>query len=287
MRRFLLWFRIVRPQTLFASVVPVLSGLYAVKVSGVEVTASSPVITAVVTAICALGLQILSNLVNDYYDFIRGSDKSGRAGFKRALAEGEVSKLEMRRAIFIDLAILVATGGWLVLCGRIVILLIGLTAILFAWLYTATSHSLSYLGIADLFVFLYYGVVASSGTAYLMSGAFVPAAFYIGAVSGLISMCVLMINNLRDIEDDRRAGKKTLPVRFGKRAAELMMLAEIVLMPIFAYLALGISPALLIVIPGLALFAAVRKAKGAAYNKCLTAAGLMNVLFLILCLVFV
>lgn len=285
MRRFLLWFRIVRPQTLFASVVPVLSGLYAVKVSGVEVTASSPVITAVVTAICALGLQILSNLVNDYYDFIRGSDKSGRAGFKRALAEGEVSKLEMRRAIFIDLAVVVATGGWLVLCGRLVILLIGITAILFAWLYTATSHSLSYLGIADLFVFLYYGVVASSGTAYLMSGAFVPAAFYIGAVSGLISMCVLMINNLRDIEDDRRAGKKTLPVRFGKRAAELMMLAEIVLMPIFAYLALGISPALLIVIPGLALFAAVRKAKGAAYNKCLTAAGLMNVLFLILCLV--
>lgn len=285
MRRFLLWFRIVRPQTLFASVVPVLSGLYAVKVSGVEVTASSPVITAVVTAICALGLQILSNLVNDYYDFIRGSDKSGRVGFKRALAEGEVSKLEMRRAIFIDLAIVAATGGWLVLCGRLVILLIGITAILFAWLYTATSHSLSYLGIADLFVFLYYGVVASSGTAYLMSGAFVPAAFYIGAVSGLISMCVLMINNLRDIEDDRRAGKKTLPVRFGKRAAELMMLAEIVLMPIFAYLALGISPALLIVIPGLALFAAVRKAKGAAYNKCLTAAGLMNVLFLILCLV--
>lgn len=285
MRRFLLWFRIVRPQTLFASVVPVLSGLYAVKVSGVEVTASSPVITAVVTAICALGLQILSNLVNDYYDFIRGSDKSGRAGFRRALAEGEVSKQEMKRAIFIDLAVVVATGVWLVLCGRLVILLIGITAILFAWLYTATSHSLSYLGIADLFVFLYYGVVASSGTAYLMSGAFVPAAFYIGAVSGLISMCVLMINNLRDIEDDRRAGKKTLPVRFGKRAAELMMLAEIVLMPIFAYLALGISPALLIVIPGLALFAAVRKAKGAAYNKCLTAAGLMNVLFLILCLV--
>lgn len=285
MRRFLLWFRIVRPQTLFASVVPVLSGLYAVKVSGVEVTSSSPVITAVVTVICALGLQILSNLVNDYYDFIRGSDKSGRAGFKRALAEGEVSKQEMKRAIFIDLAVVAATGVWLVFCGRIVILLIGITAILFAWLYTATSHSLSYLGIADLFVFLYYGVVASSGTAYLMSGAFVPAAFYIGAVSGLISMCVLMINNLRDIEDDRRAGKKTLPVRFGKRDAELMMLAEIVLMPIFAYLALGISPALLIVIPGLALFAAVRKAKGAAYNKCLTAAGLMNVLFLILCLV--
>lgn len=285
MRRFLLWFRIVRPQTLFASVVPVLTGLYAVKVAGVEVTASHPVVTAAVTAICALGLQILSNLVNDYYDFIRGSDKSGRDGFKRALAEGEVSRKEMKAAIAIDLAFVLVTGVWLVLCGRLAILLVGLTAILFAWLYTATSHSLSYLGIADIFVFLYYGVIASSGTAYLMTGAFIPTAFYVGAVSGLISMCVLMINNLRDMEDDRQAGKKTLPVRFGKMAAELMMLTEIVLMPVFAYKALGISPAMLIAIPGLILFAAVKKAEGAAYNKCLTAAGLMNVLFLILCLV--
>lgn len=284
MRKFALWFRIVRPQTLFASLVPVLVGIIAVKSAGTEMDAARPVLTAVVTAVCALGLQILSNLINDWYDYVRGADKAGRAGFKRALAEGEVTRKQMLLAIGIDLATVLATGACLVWVGRWVILLIGLSAILFAWLYTATSHSLSYLGIADIFVFLYYGVVASSGTAYLLTHSFVPEAFHAGAVCGLISMGVLMINNLRDIEDDMAAGKRTLPVRFGKRTAEVIMLIEELLMPVFAYMAFGFSPAVFILIPVLALYVAVLKARGPQYNKCLLATGLMNVLYLILCL---
>lgn len=147
----MIWFRIIRPQTLFASLVPVLVGL---KVCGV---CHWPV--AVATAACALLLQILSNLINDYYDFLRGTDKAGRAGFKRALAEGEVSEKAMRNACFITAALACAVGLYLVIIGGWVILAIGLSALLFAWLYTATSHSLSYLGIADIFVFLYYGVI--------------------------------------------------------------------------------------------------------------------------------
>lgn len=287
MKKFLLWFRIVRPQTLFASLVPVLVGIYAVGYANAEVSAAKPGLTAIVTAVCAVGLQILSNLINDWYDFVRGTDKAGRAGFKRALAEGEVTEKQMLLAIGIDLAIVLATGLYLVWVGRFVILLIGLSAILFAWLYTATSHSLSYLGIADIFVFLYYGVVASSGTAYLLTHIFLPTAFYAGAVCGLISMGVLMINNLRDIEDDRIAGKRTLPVRFGKRAAEAIMLIEVLLMPVFAYLAFDfLSLQMFIVIPALALYVAVLKAKGPQYNKCLLATGLMNVLYFILCLLW-
>lgn len=284
MKKFLLWFRIVRPQTLFASLVPVLVGILAVSSSGTETVASWPVLTAVLTAVCAVGLQILSNLINDWYDFVRGTDKAGRAGFKRALAEGEVSERQMLVAICIDLAIVLSTGLFLVFTGRLVILLIGLSALLFAWLYTATSHSLSYLGIADIFVFLYYGVIASSGTAFLLTRRFVPQAFDAGAVSGLISMGVLMINNLRDIEDDREAGKRTLPVRFGKRAAETIMLVEELLMPVFAYCAFGFSPAMFIIIPVLILYAAVLRAHGPQYNKCLLVTGLMNVLYFILCL---
>lgn len=284
MKKFLLWFRIVRPQTLFASLVPVLVGILAVSSSGTETVASWPVLTAVLTAVCAVGLQILSNLINDWYDFVRGTDKAGRAGFKRALAEGEVSERQMLVAICIDLAIVLSTGLFLVFTGRLVILLIGLSALLFAWLYTATSHSLSYLGIADIFVFLYYGVIASSGTAFLLTRRFVPQAFDAGAVSGLISMGVLMINNLRDIEDDREAGKRTLPVRFGKRAAETIMLVEELLMPVFAYCAFGFSPAMFIMIPVLILYAAVLRAHGPQYNKCLLVTGLMNVLYFILCL---
>lgn len=285
MKKFLLWFRIVRPQTLFASLVPVLVGIIAVKASGAAVCAAHPGLTAAVTAVCAVGLQILSNLINDWYDFVRGSDKAGRAGFKRALAEGEVSGKQMLVAIGVDLAVVLATGLYLVWCGRLVILLIGVSAILFAWLYTATSHSLSYLGIADIFVFLYYGVIASSGTAYLLTHTFVPTAFHAGAVCGLISMGVLMINNLRDIEDDRAAGKRTLPARFGKRAAECIMFVEECLMPLFAWLAFGFSPAMFIFVPAFLLFVAVLKAEGARYNKCLLATGLLNVLYLILCLI--
>lgn len=284
MKKFLLWFRIVRPQTLFASLVPVLVGIIAVKNSGTETVASWPVLTAILTGVCAVGLQILSNLINDWYDFVRGTDKAGRAGFKRALAEGEVSGRQMLIAICIDLAVVLSTGLYLVFVGRWAILLIGLTALLFAWLYTATSHSLSYLGIADIFVFLYYGVIASAGTAYLLTMQFVPQAFFAGAVCGLISMGVLMINNLRDIEDDRTVGKRTLPVRFGKRAAEVVMLVEELLMPVFAYLAFGFSPSMFIVIPVLVLYAAVLRAQGSQYNKCLLATGLMNVLYLVLCL---
>lgn len=287
MKKVLLWLRIIRPQTLFASLVPVLVGLLAYRHDGLSAAAYWPALTAVLTALCALSLQILSNLINDYYDFVRGSDKAGRVGFKRALAEGEVSKRQMLTACAITLALAVAMGAYLVLVGGWVILAIGLTAILFAWLYTATSHSLSYLGIADIFVFLYYGVVASTGTVFLLSHTFSLTAFYAGAVCGLISMCVLMTNNLRDIESDRLVGKRTLPVRFGKRAAEGIMLAEVLLMPLFAYLAWGLSWSMLIGLAALALFAAVLRAQGPQYNKCLLATGLTNLLYLLLCLLSV
>ena len=284
MKKILLWFRIIRPQTLFASLVPVLVGLLVVHRSGIPAAVHHPGLVAWLTAICALSLQILSNLINDYYDFKRGTDKAGRAGFKRALAEGEVSERQMLFACCTALAVAVCCGLYLVLAGGWVILLIGITAILFAWLYTATSHSLSYLGIADIFVFLYYGVVASAGTAFLQTHQFVLSAFYAGAVCGLISMCVLMINNLRDIDSDREAGKRTLPVRFGKKAGEAIMFVEVMLMPVFAWLAFGFSPAVVIVLTGLLLFVAVCKAVGPRYNLCLLCTGLMNVLYFILCL---
>lgn len=272
----LLWLRIIRPQTLFASLCPVLVAL---------LTMTEPIhaTTAAVTAVCALSLQILSNLINDYYDYRRGTDKQGRVGFRRALAEGEVSEKQMRNACLLTLAVCVVAGLWLVWQGGWVILLIGLSAILFAWLYTATSHSLSYLGIADIFVFLYFGVIASSGTYYLQTATFSLPIFFAGGVCGLISMCVLLINNLRDMEDDRRVGKRTLPVRFGRNAGLWLMFVVVVLMPVMAYLAFGgWSLPMLVGIPALRLLFAVKEAQGAAYNKYLLMTGLMNVLYTIL-----
>ncbi len=279
MKNVLLWFRIVRPQTLFASLCPVIVALLTMNETVVSWT------IAWVTIVCALGLQILSNLINDYYDFVRGTDKKGRAGFKRALAEGEVSENQMRRACLVTLAICIISGLYLVANGGWVILAIGVTALLFAWLYTATSHSLSYLGIADIFVFLYYGVIASSGTYFLQTGGFSWEVFFAGAVCGLISMCVLLINNLRDMDDDRLAGKRTLPVRFGKKAGEGLMLVVVLLMPVMAYLAFGFNLPMLVIVPGLCLFVAVTKAKGVTFNKLLMSAGLINVLYVLLVVV--
>jgi len=288
MKQILLWLRIIRPQTLFASLCPVLVGLM-VAHTLIHQSSSFAHLTAVLTASCALALQVLSNLINDYYDYKRGTDKQGRVGFKRALAEGTVTERAMRWACLICLAVSIVLGAVLCLIGGWTIVVIGITAILFAWLYTATPYSLSYLGISDVFVFLYYGVIATWGTVWLQFkaagqeldfGETMPV--YAGAVCGLISMCVLFINNIRDVDDDRAVGKRTLPVRFGKSAALGMLGVVVALMPMFAWLAFGLSWAVAVIVPAVFLYGKVLRAKGAEYNLCLLLAGIVNLIYVVL-----
>lgn len=285
MKRLFLWLRIIRPQTLFASLCPVLVGLM---VAHFYIGYLS-VPMALATVLCALALQILSNLINDYYDYKRGTDKQGRVGFKRALAEGTVTEKEMLTACLVALAFAVVLGACLCYVGGWVIVVIGITALFFAWLYTATPYSLSYLGIADIFVFLYYGVFATWGTVWLQCKAsglafdirlLMPV--YAGAVCGLISMCVLAVNNIRDMDDDRLVGKRTLPVRLGKKAALAILGIIVVLMPLFAWLAFGVSWAMAVVIPACFLYYKVLNAKGAEYNICLMLAGVVNLIYTLL-----
>ncbi len=288
MKQILLWLRIIRPQTLFASLCPVLVGLM-VAHTLIHQSSSFAHLTAVLTASCALALQILSNLINDYYDYRRGTDKQGRVGFKRALAEGTVTERAMRTACCIALAISILLGATLCWIGGWTIVAIGLTAILFAWLYTATPYSLSYLGIADIFVFLYYGVIATWGTVWLQYKATgltfdlsQMKPIYAGAVCGLISMCVLFINNIRDIDDDRLVGKRTLPVRVGKPAALGLLGVIVMLMPLFAWLAFGLSWAIAVIIPAGLLYGNVLRARGLQYNLCLLQAGVVNLVYVVL-----
>lgn len=281
-----LWFRIVRPQTLFASVCPVVVGL---KIGGVLSG-----VDAIITLVSAVALQVLSNLINDYYDFKRGTDKKGRAGFKRALAEGVVSENQIKNACFVALGVAVLSGTWLIWVGGWLIAVVGVTAILFAWLYTATSKSLSYLGIADVFVFIYYGFVATMGTIYIQWASSVSTVgfwnhvalkgFFGGAVCGLISMCVLAINNIRDVDGDRIAGKRTFPVRFGKTVALVGMGVEVALMPLFAYFAYGFGWEMAVFLPAVGMYVATLRAEGEAYNRCLMSAGLVNACYVILVL---
>ena len=306
-----LWWSVIRPKTLFASLCPVVAGILLCSTANTACsTLSSQIdtcntqhiayyILCAILLICSVSLQVLSNLINDYYDYKKGADKKGRIGFKRALAEGLVSEKQMLKAIKITLAIALLTGLFLVIKGGLPILLIGITAILFAWLYTATHFSLSYLGIADIFCFLYYGIFAVAGTFYLCSiehGEWrisntentaydvlhTTSIWCVGAVCGLISMTVLMINNLRDTDDDRIAGKKTLPVRFGKKTCEYMLLIYSLLMLILTFTAFGLSFTNLIFIPAFMLYQQVASAQGKEYNKCLFKAGKLNLFFVLL-----
>lgn len=278
MQKIKLWFGICRPRTLFASICPVLMGFIAV--GGMP----RPVVAAV-TLLCGVSLQVLSNLINDYYDFRRGSDKAGRVGPSRALAEGLVAEVQMRRACLIALGLSVAEGIYLVLTGGWVILAIGVLSIFFAWIYTATPHSLSYLGIADIVCFLFYGPVATVGTAWLQTGRFSLTALLLGCVCGCVAVCVLATNNIRDIEDDRAVGKRTFPVRFGKNAARVGVALMLVGAEAFALLALKGSPSVwLMLVPfGVSVFLYVRllKAQGAQYNLCLFRFGLLNACYVL------
>lgn len=300
LKNIFLWFRIIRPQTLFASVVPVLVATIVVKNNGGEVDD----VVSSLTIFCALSLQVLSNLINDHFDYVRGTDKAGRKGFKRALAESEITTETMLRACYLTAGLACLLGLYLVWTGGVVVLAIGLSALLFAWLYTATRYSLSYLGIADIFVYLYYGVIATMGTSFLLLSSNEAAAsfplifpeltesakeifkdsFYAGSVSGFISMCVLLINNIRDIDDDRKVGKRTLPVRFGKRAGEVAMFLLVLLMPFSAFMAFGWSLPVLVVVPAFFMWLKTLRSEGPKYNKCLVFAGIINLFYLLCCL---
>lgn len=275
------WIKICRPGTLTAGASPVFIGLITTIKAGFQLSW----LTALITFIAALAIQIASNLFNDYYDYKKGLDKPGRLGPSRALALGEVSEKAMKTAIFIDLAVAVLCGSYLVWIGGCPILFIGVLSLLFAWLYTATLFSLSYLGIADIFVLIFFGPVATVGTVYLQTRVFLVNAFWLGLACGFISMAVLTVNNIRDIDSDRAAGKHSLAVRFGKLFAEWEYLVLFVLLiPCFILGKAGIL-CFLIVLLGILLFFKLRNTQGKHYNKMLIYTGLNNVLFALLYLI--
>lgn len=211
------WFLIIRPNTLTASACPVAIALCAAASEGLFRPA-----TALLTLVSALGIQILSNLFNDYYDYKKGADGEGRTGPKRAITEGWVTPRQMMQAIVVVGLIAVASGAWLVYEGGVPILIVGASGLLFAWLYTATRFSLSYLGIADLFVLVYFGPVATVGTYYLQTDSYSPHMLAAGVACGLLSMSILTANNLRDFDQDRRNRKKTIIVRIGVPRGQIL-----------------------------------------------------------------
>jgi len=208
------WLLASRPATLPAAAVPVLVG-GAVSVS--EGAAVRPGIF-VVTLVCALFIQIGTNFANDYSDFHRGADTEDRLGPVRVTQSGLLSQHGVRRGIVIAFGIAALLGCYLVWVGGWPILLIGIFSILSGLAYTGGPWPLGYHGLGDLFVFVFFGLVAVTGTAYLLTGIWSSLALVAGVPIGLLVTNILVVNNLRDLTGDRAAGKRTLAVRIGDRA---------------------------------------------------------------------
>ena len=205
------WIQAARPKTLIAGISPVIIG------SAIAFTDGAfDLVIFLFTLLTSLGIQISCNLINDYADFLKGSDTALRQGPLRVTSAGLVSVSGMKRAAAICIFFTALFGSILVYQGGIVIALLLAISLLLAYFYTVGPFPLAYLGLGEIFVLAFFGPIAVAGTAYLQTGAFSLNAFIAGFGPGALSTAILVTNNLRDAEEDTLAHKKTLIVRFGK-----------------------------------------------------------------------
>lgn len=207
-----------RPKTLTGAAVPVMIGL---SLAFADVGGSFKILPAVLCLLFALVMQVDANFINDYFDFIRGNDDEARLGPRRACAQGWVSPRQMVCAIAVTTAIACAIGLPLIIYGGVEMLLIGALCVLFCFLYTT---SLSYLGLGDLLVLVFFGIIPVCIVYYLQAGTVTFEAFMASLACGFVIDTLLLVNNYRDIEGDERAGKRTLVVRLGARRGRMAYL---------------------------------------------------------------
>lgn len=227
------WLMAFRPKTLPAAVAPVIIATAMAFGDGVQ---HFP--TALVCLFAALAIQIGTNIANDYYDFKKGADAAGRIGPTRVTQAGLIKPRTMRLAFTASFGLAVLAGIWLVKRGGWPIAVIGILAILSGIFYTAGPRPLGYLGLGDFFVLIFFGPVAVGGAYYVQSYEMNMAVILAGFAPGLISVAVLTVNNLRDMDSDRKSGKRTLAVRFGRSfalAEYLFCIAAASLIPVVIY----------------------------------------------------
>ncbi len=206
-----------RPKTLTGAAVPVMIGL-SLAWTHVDEYQWLP---AILCLLFAFIMQIDANFVNDYFDFLKGNDDETRLGPKRACAMGWVDAKVMRRAIIIVTVLACVVGLPLVLYGGLKMVLIGALCVLFCFLYT--TH-LSYVGMGDVLVLVFFGIVPVCIPYYILTHSMNVEVVVASLACGLVIDTLLMINNYRDIENDERAGKKTLAVKLGKECSRMMYL---------------------------------------------------------------
>ena len=224
------WLLAARPKTLTAAVVPVVVGTgFAL---GEGMASALPALAALLGAVL---IQIGTNLTNDYYDFRKGADTHERVGPTRVTQSGLLAPGTVLAAGVSCFAAAVVVGLYLVSRGGWPFVVIGLASVLAGWAYTGGPYPLGYHGLGDLFVLVFFGLVAVPGTFYAQALRLVPAVWPAAVAVGAIGTMILVVNNLRDLETDARAGKHTLVVRFGRafgQAEYVLLLVVALAMPV-------------------------------------------------------
>lgn len=218
------WILATRPKTLFASVSPVILGLSLAWLH----QGSLNLIVGLLTLLCALLMQVASNIANDYLDSLKGIDTEKRLGPTRVTHAGLIPATQMRNALVLILFLALLLGIYLMYVGGPVIIFIGLLSLYFAYGYTGGPFPLSHNGLGEVAAFLFFGVIAVSGTVYLQTKEFQAIDFIMGMGPGFISATILAVNNLRDIESDTETNKRTLAVRFGENFQRKLCLGLII-----------------------------------------------------------
>ncbi len=184
-------------------------------------------IPAVLCFLFAVLAQIVSNFANEYYDFKRGADKKGRVGPRRGVTEGDIKPQTLKVVTFATLALTCAIGCCMIPIGGWWLVAVGVFIAIFALAYSAGPYPLSYHGLGDVAVLFFFGIVPINLTYYLQSGVlFEMDVFLMSVAVGLMGVNVLVVNNYRDMDDDREVGKNTLVVMLGRQAASAMYLAN-------------------------------------------------------------
>jgi len=278
-----IWLLASRPKTLPAAIAPV--------VIGVAIAFADGKVDALSTLCALLGailIQIGTNFANDYFDFVKGTDTADRKGPTRATQAGLVTPKTMRNAFILTFALVLIPGACIIYRGGWPFLAIGLISIACGILYTGGPYPLGYLGLGDVFVFIFFGPIAVAGTHYLNTLEWSMFAAISGLGPGLISVALLTVNNLRDMDEDRIAGKMTLPARFGRRFARLeymaCIIAAAVIMPMYLYAATGqrlfaLVPLVVVPLATPIIHTVFTKTDGPALNGALGATGRVLVVF--------
>lgn len=267
-----------RPKTLPAAIVPVWIGV----VLAYYLESSWSPLLAFYTVMGSICIQIATNFFNDAIDSDKGADTEARLGPVRATASGQLSRRTVYSAAFACLIIAAAFGVPLILARGWPLFLIGLPSFYFAYGYTGGPLPLAYKGLGELFVILFFGLVAVTGTVFVQTGQWYFESILVGLAIGFLSAVLISINNLRDEEEDRGNHKNTLAVQWGRKKALILLYvmnisAYLCMIPLFGFNLLYFLPAALL---GVLILSSVRSVPaGAIYNKYLALAALQLILF--------